>query len=148
VRAAAPTDVPAITEAIAELLVELGATPPSLEAMQVATLMLLNPTPGALLVAETGDALIGVLAASWQTAIHIPGRYGLIQDLWVDPAWRSAGVGAELLSAFAELADQLGVTVVEVGLPRERFAQIRATEAFYAANGFESVGPRMRLVLS
>ena len=32
-----------------------------------------------------------MLAASWQRAIHVPGRYATIQDLWVTPAWRSRG---------------------------------------------------------
>ena len=36
---------------------------------------------------------------------------------------------------------------VEVGLPRESFAGIRATEAFYLRNGFEPLGPRMRRML-
>ncbi len=37
---------------------------------------------------------------------------------------------------------------IEVGLPRETFAAIGATEAFYRVNGFEHLGPRMRRLLS
>ena len=36
---------------------------------------------------------------------------------------------------------------VEVGLPRESFPAIDATAAFYRANGFEALGPRMRRAL-
>ncbi len=100
---------------------------------------------GALLVAEGDGALVGVLAASWQSAMHVPGRYALIQDLWVHPAWRSGGVGAGLLAALFELARERGLARVEVGLPGERFAGLAATEAFYLANGFTPLGPRMRL---
>jgi GNAT superfamily N-acetyltransferase len=74
----------------------------------------------------------------------VPGRYGTIQDLWVHPAWRSRAVGRELLAAFFELAREEGARRVEVGLPRESFEHLGATEAFYLANGFAPLGPRMR----
>ena len=83
-----------------------------------------SATPGALLVAEADGALVGVLGASWQTAIHVPGRYALIQDLWVHRAWRSRAIGAELLAALCELARERALARVEVGLPRESFAQL------------------------
>src|SRR5690349_11522864 len=59
---------------------------------------------GELLVAEEGGELVGVLGASWQRAIHVPGRYATIQDLWVHPDWRSRGIGAELVAALAAAA--------------------------------------------
>jgi hypothetical protein len=34
-----------------------------------------------------------------------------------------------------------------VGLPREGFPGLEATEAFYARNGFTPLGKRMRVVL-
>jgi branched-chain amino acid aminotransferase len=148
-RTASPEDIPAIAAAVRELLVELGGSPPADAAMQATARTLLDDgDAGALLVAEAPGALVGVLAASWQTAIHVPGRYGLIQDLWVHPSWRSRAVGAGLLAALFELAHDRQIVRVEVGLPQERFAGIEATEAFYRANGFAALGPRMRRVLS
>jgi GNAT superfamily N-acetyltransferase len=70
----------------------------------------------------------------------------LIQDLWVDPAWRGRSVGRELLARLFELARRQGMARAEVGLPRESFEGIRATEGFYAHNGFEHLGARMRRV--
>lgn len=146
VRAAGERDVTAIASAVAELLRELGGSPPRPAQMEAATRALLaDRDAGALLVAEARDGtVVGVLSASWQVAIHIPGRYALIQDLWVSPAWRSRTVGAGLVAAFTETVRKLGIERVEVGLPKSSFAQIRATEAFYVANGFEPVGRRMR----
>src|SRR5580704_3416827 len=117
VRAAGEQDVVAVSSAVADLLVELGG------------------------------ALVGVIAASWQTAIHIPGRYALIQDLWVHPAWRSREIGADLVRALCGLASDRQIARIEVGLPRESFAGLDATESFYARNGFTPLGPRMRRVL-
>lgn len=102
---------------------------------------------GAVLVAEAEGALVGVLAASWQTAIHAAGRYGLIQDLWVERSWRGRSVGGELIGALCQLAGEHGISRIEVGLPREGFAGLTATAAFYRANDFEPLGTRMRRVL-
>jgi branched-chain amino acid aminotransferase len=149
VRAACPDDVAAVVAAVGELLVELGGTPAAEPAMRETVRALIdNPEAGAVLVAEAGAALVGVLAASWQMAIHVPGTYALIQDLWVHPVWRSQATGAGLIAAIVELARGRGVARLEVGLPRERFAGFQATEAFYLGNGFTPLGPRMRRVLS
>lgn len=147
VREATEADAPAIAAAIGELLVELsGGGPAASELEEATTELVRDGGMGALLVAEAGgeDGLVGVLAASWQHAVHVPGRYGTIQDLWVHPDWRSKAIGYELIEAFCELARESGAKRVEVGLPREDFERIDATEAFYRANGFEHLGPRMR----
>jgi para-aminobenzoate synthetase len=149
VRAATEADAGAIATAVERLLVELGGgrpPRPELEAEVLTTLA--DPAVGALLVAEAGGEIVGVLSASWQRALHVPGRYATIQDLWVDPAWRSRRIGAELVEALAVPAAAQGVTRIEVGLPRESFAAIGATERFYLGAGFEHLGPRMRRRLS
>ncbi|HEY2334468.1 MAG TPA: GNAT family N-acetyltransferase [Solirubrobacterales bacterium] len=147
IREASSGDVAPIAAAVSELLVELsGGGPPPAELEDATRELAGNREAGALLVAEAGgeDGIVGVLAASWQHAIHVPGRYGTIQDLWVRPDWRSRAVGRKLLAAFFELAREEGARRVEVGLPRESFEKIAATEAFYLANGFKQLGPRMR----
>jgi GNAT superfamily N-acetyltransferase len=153
VRAATHEDLPAIVAAVGGLLIELGSRPPrTSEMLETGQALLEEPRLGALLVAEAGGeslvAIVGVLTASYQLALHVPGRYVLIQDLWVDPAWRGRSVGRELLGALFQLAREQGMARAEVGLPRESFAGIRATEGFYVHNGFEHLGARMRLVFS
>jgi GNAT superfamily N-acetyltransferase len=147
VREAVEADVSVVAAAVAELLVELSGGGPAAVDLEEATARLARDRgEGALLVAEAGNAggIVGVLAASWQHAIHVPGRYGTIQDLWVHPEWRSRAVGHELVESFVEVARREGAARIEVGLPRESFERIGATEAFYRANGFEHLGPRMR----
>jgi branched-chain amino acid aminotransferase len=147
VRVATEADVAQAAAAIGELLVELSGGGPAAEELEQATAELVRDRGmGALLVAEAGgeDGIVGVLAASWQHAAHVPGRYGTIQDLWVHPDWRSRAVGHDLVEAFCEVAREEGAKRIEVGLPREDFERIGATTAFYRANGFEHLGPRMR----
>jgi branched-chain amino acid aminotransferase len=149
VRRAAEADVPAAMAGVRDLLVELGGEGPPPVALERAVRELARDREiGALLVAEVeGEGVVGVLAASWQFAIHVPGRYGTIQDLWVHPDWRSKAIGRDLLAAFFELAKDEGARRVEVGLPREDFPNLAATEGFYLGNGFVHLGPRMRRVL-
>lgn len=149
VREANDGDVAAAAAGIGELLEELGGEGPSTAELEAATRKLVeDPAAGALFVAEAGGEIVGVLAASWQHAVHVPGRYGVVQDLWVRSDWRSRAIGRELLEALAALAREQGISRLEVGLPQDSFAAIEATRSFYLANDFAPLGPRMRRLLS
>jgi GNAT superfamily N-acetyltransferase len=148
VREASVGDVGAVAAAVESLLLELGGRRPERNVMEAEVQALLDdPQGGSVLIAEAGGTIVGVLTASWQRAIHVPGVYATVQDLWVDEDWRSRGVGAELVEAIASQARTRGVSRLEVGLPRETFAAIASTESFYERNGFEHLGPRMRRLL-
>jgi GNAT superfamily N-acetyltransferase len=148
VRDAGAGDVEGVASAVEALLAELGGRCPERAQIEAETRALLeDPAGGSVLIAEADGEIVGFLSASWQRAIHVPGVYATIQDLWVDGAWRSRGVGAELVEAIASQARTRGVSRLEVGLPRETFAAIASTESFYRRNGFEHLGPRMRRLL-
>ncbi|HEX5712666.1 MAG TPA: GNAT family N-acetyltransferase [Solirubrobacterales bacterium] len=149
VRGATRGDVAAVAAAVERLLEELGGRKPARAELEAEIEEALDdPAIGVTLVAEAEGEIVGVLSASWQRALHVPGRYATIQDLWVDPERRSDGVGAALVDELADLCQAQGVARIEVGLPRETFDAIRATEAFYQRNGFEHLGPRMRRLSS
>jgi GNAT superfamily N-acetyltransferase len=177
VRDAGREDVPGAVAGVRALLEELGGTPPPEPAMlQAAQALLGRDSPaGALLVADAagptaagpaatpagglsvaetgraatpGGAIVGVLGASWQVALHTAGPYALIQDLWVDPAWRHRAIGWELLQALYDRARSRGIARIEVGLPRESFPGLEATASFYERADFEPVGLRMRRSLT
>lgn len=146
VRDAQANDAEAVVGAVTELLLELGASPPPAAGMMTATRELIEePGHGVVLLAEAERSLVGLLSASWQTAIHVPGRYGLIQDLWVDRSWRGRSVGAGLLAALLDRARASGIAQLEVGLPKENFQGLTGTLAFYEESGFEILGARMRM---
>jgi predicted N-acetyltransferase YhbS len=139
------SDLQGACRAVRLLVEELGSQPPDPGAsLDAARALLEDPDAGLLIVARSGREIVGVLAVSWQTAIHVPGRYALIQDLWVAPSWRGRRVGRELIVAICAEAAKRSIGRVEVGLPPPRFAALAATESFYARNGFCTVGPRMR----
>jgi GNAT superfamily N-acetyltransferase len=147
VRPAREEDAAAVAAAVAALVAELGGSPPARAAIESeARAHIGDPSIGIVLVAAAadGDALVGVLTASWARAIQVAGRLLTIEVLWTRREWRDRGVGAALVEALAAAAAAEGAGRVEVGLPRESFAALRATERFYLANGFERLGPRMR----
>jgi len=145
IRPARADDAPAVAAAVAALLAELGGTPPAGAAIESeARAHIEDPSLGIVLVATAGGDLVGVLTASWARAIQVAGRLLTIEVLWTAREWRDRGVGAALVEALAIAAAAEGAGRVEVGLPRESFPALRATERFYLANGFERLGPRMR----
>jgi GNAT superfamily N-acetyltransferase len=149
IRTASDADTAAVAVAVEALLVELGGRrPPRTDLEAEIRAVLEDPGVGVLLVAEAEGEIVGVLSASWQRALHVPGRYATIQDLWAHPDWRSRGVGAALINELVALCGRQGVARIEVGLPRESFDAIHATEAFYLGNGFEQLGPRMRRLIA
>jgi GNAT superfamily N-acetyltransferase len=148
IREATHADVPAVAIAVRELLIELGAAPTLPAALEPPARALIDDgSLGVLLVAEQAAQIVGVLGVSWQISMRIPGRYGLIQELWIHPSWRSRTIGGDLLVAFFELARRQRIDRIEVGLPSERFPHLAATEAFYVNNGFTAIGTRMRRLL-
>jgi GNAT superfamily N-acetyltransferase len=161
VRPARAEDAPGVAAAVAALVAELGGSPPPREAIErEARAHIADPSLGIVLVAATGPdpmvgshvsgdsaaagGLVGALTASWARAIQVAGRLLTIEVLWTRREWRGSGVGAALVESLAAAAAAEGANRVEVGLPRESFAALRATERFYLANGFERLGPRMR----
>lgn len=146
---ATPRDVPGVARGVACLLEELGAAPPSVERMEDAARSVVHdPSVGSLLIATTDDAVVGLLGSSWRTAVHRCGRYAVIEELWVDPAWRSLAVGRSLVEALVDgVLPRERIDCVEVGLPRPTFPTVEATAAFYRSCGFSPVGARMRRVL-
>ena len=155
VRPAREGDASAVAAAVAALVAELGGSPPPRVAIEAeARAHIADPSLGIVLVAEMRSQLsphseakcelVGVLTASWARAIQVAGRLLTIEVLWTRREWRDRGVGAALVEALAAAAGAEGAGRVEVGLPRESFTALRATERFYLANGFERLGPRMR----
>ncbi|HEX3391599.1 MAG TPA: GNAT family N-acetyltransferase [Solirubrobacteraceae bacterium] len=148
IREAAHEDVPAVVEGLTELLVEIGGSPAPAEQLEEAARELIDdPDAGCILVAVVQGRIVGVLGVSWQSAIRIPGPYGLIQELWVTPTFRHLEIGTHLLNELAEVALERGVARLEVGLPSERYRHLAATASFYETNLFKGIGLRMRRVL-
>jgi len=92
-----------------------------------------------------GGEILGILTLSVAFAIYANGEYGVIDEMYVDPAYRSAGIGALLVKETIRIARDRGWTRIDVTAPEsERWER---TRRFYEKQGFVFTGPKLKLLL-
>jgi ribosomal protein S18 acetylase RimI-like enzyme len=126
---------------IIPLMAELGyPTTPSALAERLDAL---NSNPeDAVLVAEEGLEIVGLVAVHSFAMLHRPGRLGRITALVVASDARGRGVGAQLLSAAENHLRLQGCVLLEVTSAEQR----ADAHAFYLARGYRE--KRVRFIKS
>ncbi|CAG7635800.1 GNAT family N-acetyltransferase [Paenibacillus allorhizosphaerae] len=81
---------------------------------------------------------VGFLSLCESHALYADGAFGIIQEFYVEPEYRSRGVGARLLAAAQAYGKTCGWKRLEVVTPPLPFFQ--RTVLFYERNGFEKTG--------
>lgn len=141
VRAMTPADWPRVEAILAAGIAEGDATfesaTPAWEQFDAGRL------PDVRLVAQHDGAVVGWVAASRVSQREV--YRGVIEhSVYVDPAARGRGVGAALLSAFIEAADDAGYWTIQSSIFPENTASLRLHERA----GFRVVGTRERIARS
>ena len=112
---------PRVAAAVRELLLELGGDAAAAGGARGRAARALIEDPRRRRAAARrgdGERSSACSARAGRRAIHVPGRYALIQDLWVAPAVARPGDRApSCCCALFELARERGIARVEVGLP-------------------------------
>lgn len=98
----------------------------------------------AFLATDAGSP-IGVVTVAEAVAVYADGRYGIISELYIEPEYRSQGVGAQLLRAVQSEARSRGWSRIEVTAPPG--SRWDRSVAFYKQNGFVFAGPKLKLLL-
>ncbi len=94
---------------------------------------------------DSGE-IIGILTLSEAFAIYANGNYGIINEMYVSPAYRSAGVGALLVDACKQFGKKRGWARIDVTAPEsERW---ECTRRFYEKQGFVFTGPKLKFLLA
>jgi GNAT superfamily N-acetyltransferase len=78
-------------------------------------------------------------------AVFAGGRYGIINELWVQEGSRSAGVGARMIEHLAEFGRRRGWKRIDVSAPQD--PKWDRSLAFYLARGFQQTGRKLKLML-
>lgn len=144
-RRATPADAGAVAAQVAALLAGLGAPPAGVDAAAIGA-MLGSGRLVALLAERAGDGVVGVAVLAEAAAAYAGGSFGVLTELHVAPSLRGRGTGARLVAAARREAMARGWRRLEVTTPDAgRFPR---TQAFYAANGFAPIGPRLRVLLA
>lgn len=144
------SDWPAVTETVLQLLAELGdeaADLGELDEERARADWESRPDSMRVLAArrERDGALLGLITLADSFAIYAKGRYGIIAEMYVVPEARSAGVGAALIAASAQLGRSLGWSRLDVTAPANPAAT--GTLDFYRRHGFTFAGPKLKLPL-
>jgi len=99
------------------------------------------------LIARDGSRAIGFAGLCESHALYTEGAFGIVQEFYVVPEVRSAGVGAALLGAARDYARLRGWKRLELCTPP--LPAFQRSLAFYERNGFEVTGGRkMKCVLT
>ncbi len=143
-RIADEADTHLVSELLADLFEEVGH---ALSASEIADIFLhidSNDLHSTLLALDEADEAVGVLTIVESIGLYAGGRIGVINELYVVPAYRSEGVGKLLLDAAKELAEQRGWKRIEVTTPGEEYEK---TLRFYEREGFMPIGPRYKFMV-
>ena len=140
-RLALPDDRNAVVLLVGSLLVELGGTPPPPDALApVYDRLIAGGAAGFVAVGENASNIVAVCTVSYLDAMRTRGRYAIIQEMFVEPEYRSTGVGMDVLKFALDYAVANGCQTVELGTPYHGERQIQ----FYRRAGFTEVGARLR----
>lgn len=93
---------------------------------------------------EVGD-ILGILTLAEAFAIYANGNYGIINEMYIAPEHRSAGIGARLVDAAKNFGRQKSWTRIDVTAPES--ARWERTRRFYEKQGFVFTGPKLKFLL-
>ncbi|MEX0283080.1 MAG: GNAT family N-acetyltransferase [Paracoccaceae bacterium] len=146
IKIARSVDAPTVARLVHALLDELsGGQAQPLDSLTATTAKVLQDPGVVALLAERNAETVGVLILNECMAIYAGGKFGEISELYVTPDARSQGAARDLLDAARQVANDRNWPRLEVGAPDQpRWAR---TLNFYLNNGFQEVGPRLRLLL-
>jgi GNAT superfamily N-acetyltransferase len=94
----------------------------------------------AAIIGFAHDTAIAVATLTETHALYAGGKMGVIQEFYVTPEYRSAGVGAKLIAAVREHGQRHGWACIELCTPP--LPEFERTLQFYQANGLSPVGGR------
>ncbi len=104
-----------------------------------------NPDRHAVFAAYDGKNLAGIITLSENFAIYANGNYGIINELYVSPKYRSVGAGKLLIDRAREFGRERKWLRIDVTAPLgEKWER---TVAFYLREGFVHTGPKLKIYL-
>lgn len=146
IRAARATDSNTICRLVFSLMEALYQGDYPLDMLQPATERVLRNSTDVFPFLAPHDARpVGVIVLNRCTTIYALGDLGEISELYVEPAHRSAGVGAALIEKAVAFGRSKGWSMLEVTAPG--VPKWRRSVDFYRRSGFKEIGPQLYLML-
>ena len=92
----------------------------------------------AVIAALDGEEVVGFGAQCENHSLYAEGSFGIVQEAYVQPAYRSVDIGRQLLEKLPAVAVEKHRTRLE--LCTAPLPEFERTVAFYPENGFEIIG--------
>jgi GNAT superfamily N-acetyltransferase len=140
-RIADASDTEAVALLLEALFEEVEHTPDADEIAGMFAAIDEDDSHSTVLALDDDDDAIGILTIVECLSISAGGKYGVINELYVTPEYRSEGVGKMLVDEAKALAEMRGWRRLEVTTPGDTFDK---TLRFYEREGFDKIGPRYR----
>lgn len=146
-RRATSADADTVAAMLARLFSELseGDEAPAAALREPVSHVLSSPSC-AIYLALVDARPVGVMTLEAGFAVYAGGPLGTIHELYVEPEFRRAGVGAALLDAARAHARDAGWGRLEVTAPAGP-RWLRSVQ-FYVQNGFIEAGPKLKLPIT
>ena len=142
-REATPDDVPTLLDMMEEFYAEAGYVLERPEARASFGSLLDQPALGRVWVADQGKDIAGYVVVTFVFAMEHGGTIGVVDDFFVRPGSRGAGLGTALLTAVRAACARLGVRALRVEVGHDN----APAQAVYRATGFETLDRRLMAAL-
>ena len=133
-----------ITQLLKDLYVELGDEGESVNFLspEFVQQMLDSKNTEVYLAFNHNRETVGILSLTESQAFYAGGKYGVIDEMYIVPGFRSNNIGSQIISDIKHIAKQKGWKRLDVTAPTEE-RWVRTVD-FYKRNGFEFTGPKLK----
>lgn len=148
IRKAGKEDLQLTFSLIKNLLIELGDEAKDLEKvnkLQNSQIDINNLETHLVFLAEDEETTVGIITLSECFAVYTGGNYGIINEMYVLPEYRSKNIGAMLINKAKEIAAEKNWGRIDVTTPVEK--RWERTKSFYLKQDFEFTGEKLKFDL-
>jgi GNAT superfamily N-acetyltransferase len=144
IRKATAEDSALIVQFVEKLITELdGKKPKGMAHSSLDTCRaMLSDHHNACFIAVHNNKEVGIITVVESNAIYAGGSFGIINELYVIPTYRSSGIGTLLIEEVVKFGTQNSWKRLEVGTPPKE--EWRRTIDFYRREGFIEIGSRLK----
>ena len=130
-------------ELLTALYLELGEEKESLDYLNKELLeKILATDKTKIYLGKSNEKIIGLFTLTESQAIYAGGTYGVIDEMYVLPAYRSQNIGKIFLEKIKKIGIEKGWKRIDVTAPTEE--KWKRTVRFYEKNGFVFTGPKLK----
>lgn len=93
-------------------------------------------------IESNSNAIVGFICAIESNALYARGNFGVLNELYIIPEFRSKKIGQKLINFLIEIGKRKNWSRIELDTPEVEKSE--KTINFYKKEGFETIGFRMK----